>query len=151
AAIGSLGVPWARYDVHADAVGAGPVSDQGPVAVYQLPGGNWYLLGVGILVTLLALAASGTGRAVGAALTIGPVAGIITALVVVAVANQAAARTADVVAAGVAHLHVTGETAGGVWVGLAAGPLLGFGAGMIALARRRAADRTGEPVSEGSS
>jgi hypothetical protein len=137
AAIASLAVPWGRYNVRGSAAGDLPVAQQGAVAVFQVPGGTWYLLAIGLLAGLLAIAAFGTGRTPEVALTGAPVVGIGTVLVVVAVANHLASRTADVVATGVAHLQVTGETATGASVGLVAGPLLGFGAGLVALSRRR--------------
>jgi hypothetical protein len=144
AGIVSLAVPWGRYRVRGSALGDLPVTRQGPVAVFQVPGGTWYLLAVGVLAGLLALAAFGTGRTAEVALSVAPVAGILTALVVVTVANNIGSRTANTVAAGVASLRVTGEAAEGVWVGLAAGPLLGLGAGLLALGRRRAAERETE-------
>jgi hypothetical protein len=137
AAIASLAVPWGRYRVRGSALGDLPVARQGPVAVYQISGGTWYLLAIGVLAGLLAVAAFGTARTAGVVLSVAPVTGILTALVVVTVANNVGARAAGVVADGVASLQVTGEAAGGVWVGLAAGPLLGFGAALLALSRRR--------------
>jgi hypothetical protein len=137
AAIASLAVPWARYRVRGSALGDLPVARQGSVAVYQISGGTWYLLAIGVLTGLLAVAAFGTGRTAGMALSLAPVAGILTALVVVTVANNVSAHAARIVAEGVASLQVTGEAAEGVLAGLAAGPLLGFGAGLLALGRRR--------------
>jgi hypothetical protein len=150
AGIASLAVPWGRYRVRGSALGDLPVAEQGPVSVFQIPGGTWYLLAFGVLAGLLAVAAFGTGRTANVALTVGPVAGILTALVVVTVANNVGARYASTVAAGVASLRVTGETAEGVWLGLVAGPLLGFGAGLLALARRRQADRAAVRVGDRS-
>jgi hypothetical protein len=138
AAICSLAVPWGRYRVEGSALGNLPVAQDGPVAVFQVPGGTWYLLAMGALAGLLAMAALGTGRTRDAALTVAPTVGLLTVLIVVTVGNLLGSRSADVVATGVAHLKVTGETGPGVWVGLVAGPLLGFGAGLVALGRRRA-------------
>jgi hypothetical protein len=150
AGIASLAVPWGRYRVRGSALDNVPVAQQGPIAVYQVPGGTWYLLAVGVLAALLALAAMGTDRTLNAALTAAPAAGILTALVVVVVANGIASSVGGAVAAGIARLQVTGETAEGVWLGLLAGPLLGSGAGMVALGRRRAAERAGSSAGTGA-
>jgi hypothetical protein len=135
--IASLAVPWGRYQARGSVLNQAPVDSAGPIAVYQVPGGTWYLLAVGVLAGLLAAATLGAGRAPEVALAVAPVAGILTALVVVAVANGVAASAANVVAVGFAQLKVTGQTAEGVWLGLVTGPLLGFGVGAVALGRRR--------------
>jgi hypothetical protein len=145
AAVVSLAVPWGRYVISGSAADV-PVRQDGPVAVYQLPYGTGYLVAIGLLAGLLAAAAFGTGRTPRAALTVAPVGGIVAALIVVAVAAHVAAASSDVVAHGVAQLHVTGESAGGVWIGLAAGPLLGFGTGLVAWARDRAGSGDGTQV-----
>jgi hypothetical protein len=140
AAVASLAVPWGRYRVKGSALGGIPLSDDGPMAVFQVAGGNWYLLAIGVLAGLLAIAALGTGRAQQAALTIAPVTGILTVLIVLVVANNVASSAAGVGAVGLGELRMTGETAAGVPLGLLAGPLLGFGTGLVALARRRGAE-----------
>jgi len=139
AAVASLAVPWGRYRATGSAYNNLPVAQDGPVAVFVMPGGSWYLLVLGVLVTLLVLAAFGTGRAPRIALTAAPAAGIVGALVVITIVNHFSGRTADVVATGLAEVRVVGETAAGVWLGVLAGPLLGFGTGAVALARGRAA------------
>jgi hypothetical protein len=60
---------------------------------------------------------------------------------VVTIANNIGAQAANTVAQGVASLKVTGEAAAGAWLGLVAGPLLGFGTGLLALGARRRHDR----------
>jgi hypothetical protein len=115
------------------------MDNEGPIAVYQVSGGMWYLLAMGLLAGLLAAVTLGSGRAPDIALAAAPTIGILTAFVVMIVANGVDASAASVVAVGFAQLKVTGQAAEGVWLGLAAGPLLGFGVGALALARRRAA------------
>ena len=136
AGIASLAVPWGRYRVRGSALNDLPVAQEGPIAVFQAPSGTWYLLAIGVLAGLLALAVFGAGRTTDVALSVAPVAGLLTALIVVTIANNIGAQAANTVAAGVASLKVTGEAATGAWLGLAAGPLLGFGTGLLALARR---------------
>ena len=145
AAVTSLAVPWGRYRVSGSAYHGLPVGRDGPVPVFLVPGGSWYLAALGALALLLALAAFGTGRAPRVALTVAPVTGFVTALIVITLANGLAGRTSSVEAAGLAQIRVVGETAGGVWIGLVAGPLLGLGAGALALARTRAAERAAAP------
>jgi hypothetical protein len=136
--IASLAVPWGRYRVHGSALNAQAIADPAPIAVFQVPGGTWYLLAVGLLAGLLAIAALDTGKATDVALTLAPTLGLLTIFVVVTVANGLGRSTGGVMAPGFAQFQVAGETAEGVWLGLAAGPLLGFGAGLVALGRRRA-------------
>jgi hypothetical protein len=138
AAIASLAVPWGRYRIRGTALNDLPVAREGPIAVFQAPSGTWYLLAIGVLAGLLALAVFGAGRTTEVALSVAPVAGILAALIVVTIANNIGAQAANTVAAGVASLRVTGEAAEGAWLGLVAGPLLGFGTGLLALSRRRA-------------
>lgn len=138
AGIASLAVPWGRYRVRGTALNDLPVAREGPIAVFQAPSGTWYLLAIGVLAGLLALAVFGAGRTTEVALSVAPVAGLLTALIVVTIANNIGAQAANTVAQGVAALKVTGEAAQGAWLGLAAGPLLGFGTGLLALSRRRA-------------
>jgi hypothetical protein len=135
--IASLAVPWGRLRARGTAAGGSATGD-GPVAVFQASGGSWYLLAVGVLVVLLAMATLGAGRAPDIALTVAPVAGILTALIAVTVANNIASSAGGVAAVGFGQVQVTAETAEGVSLGLLTGPLLGFGAGLLALARRRA-------------
>jgi hypothetical protein len=137
AGIASLAAPWGRYRVSGSAVGGVDIPEPAPLAVFQVAGGTWYLLALGLLAGLLAIAALDTGRAATVALTAAPTLGIVTALGVVALANGVARVAGGADAIGVAHFEVTGETAYGVWIGLVAGPLLGFGTGAVALGRRR--------------
>jgi hypothetical protein len=137
AGIASLAVPWGRYRVRGSALGDLPVAQEGPIAVFQAPSGTWYLLAIGVLAGLLALAAFGAGRTADVTLSLAPVVGLLTTLIVVTIANNIGAQTANTVAQGVASLKVTAEATEGAWLGLAAGPLLGFGTGLLALARRR--------------
>jgi hypothetical protein len=141
AGIVSLAVPWARYRASGTALGGQAVPDPAPLAVFQVAGGNWYLLGFGLLAGLLAIAALDTGRAANASLAVAPTLGVVTALGVLALANAVAGAAGTVDAIGLAHFQVTGETASGVWLGLVAGPLLGFGTGAVVLGRRRRAEQ----------
>jgi hypothetical protein len=146
AGIASLAVPWGRYRVRGSALNDLPVAREGPIAVFQAPSGTWYLLAIGVLAGLLALVVFGSGRTTDVALSVAPVAGLLTALIVVTIANNIGGQAANTVAQGVASLKVTGEAAQGAWLGLAAGPLLGFGTGLLALsARRRHHDRHNFP------
>ncbi|MGC9667139.1 hypothetical protein ACNTMW_11355 [Planosporangium sp. 12N6] len=145
--IASLAVPWGRYRAHGTVVSQAPMDSSGPIAVYQLSGGMWYLLAVGVLAGLLAAATLGAGRTPDVALAAAPAVGLLTALIVIIVANGVDASGADVVAVGFAQVEVTGQATEGVWIGLATGPLLGFGVGALALARRnRASTSTPTPV-----
>ncbi|GAA1800704.1 hypothetical protein HC028_08780 [Planosporangium flavigriseum] len=137
AGIASLAVPWGRYRARGTVLGGQPAPDPVSAAVFQVPGGTWYLLALGLLAGLLAIAALDTGRAVKLALSVAPSLGIVTAVLVIALANGVATTAGRIDAIGLAGLEITGETAYGVWLGLAAGPLLGFGAGAVALGRRR--------------
>jgi hypothetical protein len=139
AGIASLAVPWGRYRVRGTVLDGRPAPESAPLAVFQVPGGMWYLLALALLAGLLAIAALDTGRAADVALSLAPTLGIVTAVVVIALANGVASTAGSVDAIGFARFEVTGETAYGVWIGLAAGPLLGFGAGAVVLGRRRAA------------
>jgi hypothetical protein len=138
AGVASLAVPWGRYQVHGTAYPGLPVGQDGPVPVFLVPGGSWYLAALGVLAALLAVAAFGTGRAPRLALTVAPVLGMLTAFLVIALANAVAGRTTSLEAAGLAKITVIGQTAGGIWIGLVAGPLLGFGAAALALSRAAA-------------
>jgi hypothetical protein len=145
AGIASLAVPWGRYRVRGSALNDLPVAQQGPIAVFQAPSGTWYLLAIGVLAGLLALAVFGTGRTTDVALSVAPVTGLLAALIVVTIANNIGAQAANTVAQGVASLKVTAEAAAGTWLGLVAGPLLGFGTGLLALSTRRRNDRHNSP------
>jgi hypothetical protein len=138
AGIASLAAPWARYRVSGSAAGGVAIPEPAPLAVFQVAGGMWYLLALGLLAGLLVIAALDTGRAADVALAAAPTLGIVTALGVIALANGVGMSAGSAVAMGVAQFQVTGETAYGVWIGLVAGPLLGFGTGAVALGRRRA-------------
>jgi hypothetical protein len=140
AGLASLAAPWGRYRVSGSTAGGVTLPESAPLAVFQVAGGTWYLLASGLLAGLLVIAALDTGRAAKVALTVAPTLGIVTALGVVALANGVASTVGGADAIGVAHFQVTGETAYGVWFGLVAGPLLGFGTAAVALGRRPAPD-----------
>lgn len=135
--IASLAVPWGRFRVSGAPPEGASLPAPAPLPVFQAPHGTWYLLLLALLVGLFAVAALDTGRGLELALMVAPTAGIVTALVVIWLANGIAGTSAGANAIGLAHLQVTGETAYGVWIGLVAGPLLGFGTGALALGRRR--------------
>lgn len=135
--IASLAVPWGRLRVSGAPPAGASLPAPASLPVFQVSHGTWYLILLGLLAGLFAVAALDTGRGVELALTIAPTAGIVTALAVIWLANGIAGTSAGANAIGLAHLRVTGETAYGVWVGLVTGPLLGFGTGALALGRRR--------------
>ena len=64
--------------------------------------------------------------------------GLLTAFLVVLVENRIAASSGGVLATGLAEVHATAFDGPGLEFGLAAGPLLGFGAALIAAGRRSA-------------
>ncbi len=138
AAIASLGVPWATYRIRGTALNDLPVAKQGSVPVFSVPGGHWYLALILLLAGLLAVAAMGTGRAQAVPLTVAPVLGVVTLGVVGWLASGIASRSASIVATGIAQLNVAAETGAGLTLGLLAGPLLGVGAGLVAMGRRPA-------------
>ncbi|NJC68962.1 hypothetical protein HC031_04355 [Planosporangium thailandense] len=135
--IASLAVPWGRFRVSGALPVGTAVPVPAPLVVFQAPHGTWYLILLGLLAGLFAVAALDTGRGAHLALTVAPTAGIVTVLVVIWLANGIAGAAVGANAIGFAGLRVTGEAAYGVWIGMATGPLLGFGAGALALGRRR--------------
>jgi hypothetical protein len=137
--IASLAVPWVTYRVSGTAVQGIPVSQSGSIAVFQIPNGTLYVLAALLLVGLVALAALGTGPTTTIALTAAPILGAATLLLVGFLASSVAASASKVIATGVAELSVTGEAAGGVPLGLLAGPLMATGAWLLAYCRREEA------------
>ena len=137
-AVVSLAVPWARYHVTGTAVGDRPIADDVPVAVFQVSGGTWYVLAVFALGGLLAGAALGGSRGRPAVAVVSSIGGLLTAFLVVLVENRIAASSGGVLATGLAEVHATAFDGPGLEFGLAAGPLLGFGAALIAAGRRSA-------------
>jgi len=130
----ALAVPWARYRIRGEVVGAGGVARDGAWQVYQLDLGQVYVLALLVLAGLLAAAALGgrTGRAVAGVGA--PILGLVTALLVVYLVNRA--TTPQVVEAfGFTRFNVDPRAAGGAAFGLAAAALLGFGGGLLAAGR----------------
>jgi hypothetical protein len=145
-AVVSLAVPWARYHVTGTAVGDRPIADDAPVAVFQVSGGTWYVLAVFALGGLLAGAALGGPRSRPAITVAASIGGLLTAFLVVLIENRVAASSGGVLATGLAEVHAKAFDGPGIRFGLAAGPLLGFGAALVA-AGRRLAPATRSPAS----
>jgi hypothetical protein len=137
----SLALPWATYRVRGTALDTVPVAKDGTVAVFQVTGGAWYVLAVLVLGGLLAVAAFADGRARPVAAVAGATLGLLTSVLVAGVINQVLASSRGVIAAGFAELHVAAADGPGSRFGLVAGPLLGFGAALLALARKSAAEQ----------
>lgn len=128
----SLALPWAHYRVRGSAFGDVPIDRDADLAVFQVAGGAWYVLAVLVLAALLAVASLGTDPGLRAVTVAGPVLGLLTLGLVLAVTNQVLASSHGVLAAGFAEIRVTAANGPGSGYALVAGPLLGFGAGLLA-------------------
>lgn len=131
----SLALPWAHYQVRGSAFTDVPVARDANLAVFQVAGGAWYVLAVLILAALLAVAALGAGPGLRVAAVAGPVLGLVTLGLVLGMTNQVLASSHGVLAAGFAEVAVNAANGPGTGYALAAGPLLGFGIGLLAAVR----------------
>jgi hypothetical protein len=130
----ALALPWARYRVRGNVIGAGGLSRDGVWQVYQLDFGNVFLVALFVLAGLLAAGALASGRARTVAGIVAPVLGLATAMLAIYLVNRATVPH-QVQAAGFANLTVDPRVAAGAGFGLAATALLGFGAGLLAIGR----------------
>ena len=145
AGLAALALPWARYTVAADVTQAGTGAHRaGGAPVYLLDGGVWCLFALLGAAGLVAVAATATGaarRAVGAAAALlGPLA----ALLPLRMAGRIGASSGTVIAQGFVSMTADATPAPGLWFGVAALVLLGFGAALVALSTPASAPAQGQ-------
>jgi hypothetical protein len=130
----SLAMPWARYRVRGNVLGAGGLARDGSWYVYQLDLGEIYVVALLLLLGLLAAGGLGASRARKVAGIVAPILGLVAAMVAISLVNRATVPH-QVQATGFANLNVDPRAAAGAGFGLAATALLGFGAALLALGR----------------
>lgn len=133
----ALVLPWGHYRVVSRLVPGSNVSRSGDVSVFDAPRGILFVVVAALVVCLVALAGFGAGRARQIGGLVGPLVGLVAAVLAVTTV-RALTGVEDASAAGLSGyggLTVRMTTAAGGYFGLFASPLLGFGSGLLSLGR----------------
>jgi len=135
AAVLAFALPWASYRMR---LRRGGWAEEDFFSVFEIRRGTWFVVALVLLMVLALAAAVGVERVRQVAGMAAPVVGLIAAALVVAVMqSQIGDQRIEVELGGLADARV--RWAGGAVFGLAATPLLGFGAGLLSIGRTRGA------------